>query len=39
MLADERGRREMLEQGLADLKRQMAALQTRIEEIEHRLSE
>jgi chromosome segregation ATPase len=38
LLADERGRREILERGLADLKRQVAALQARIEEIEHRLS-
>jgi predicted nucleic acid-binding Zn-ribbon protein len=38
LLADERGRREILEQGLADLKRQVAALQARIEEIEQRPS-
>ena len=36
-LADERGRREILERALAELKQDMAALQSRIEEIEQRL--
>jgi chromosome segregation ATPase len=36
-LADERGRREILERALAELKQHMAALQSRIEEIEQRL--
>ena len=36
-LADERGRREILERDLADLKQQVATLQSRIEEIELRL--
>ena len=36
-LADERGRREILERGLAELKQHVAALQSRIEEIEQRL--
>ena len=36
-LADERGRREILERDLADLKQHVAALQSRIEEIEQRL--
>ena len=36
-LADERGRREILERALAELKEQVAEHQTRIEEIEHRL--
>ena len=36
-LADERGRREILERDLAELKRHVAALQARIEEIEERL--
>jgi len=36
-LADERGRREILERDLAALKRHAAALQSRIEEIEQRL--
>ena len=36
-LADERGRREILERDLADLKQHVAALQFRIEEIEQRL--
>src|SRR6185369_7097068 len=36
-LADERGRREIIERDLAELKRYVAALQARIEEIEQRL--
>jgi chromosome segregation ATPase len=36
-LADERGRREILERDLAELKRHVTILQTRIEEIEQRL--
>jgi chromosome segregation ATPase len=36
-LADERGRREVLERDLASLKRHVAILQARIEEIEQRL--
>ncbi len=36
-LANEAGRREILEHDLADLKRQVAALQSRIGEIEQRL--
>jgi len=36
-LADERGRREILERDLAELKRHVAGLQSRIEEIEQRL--
>src|SRR3990167_396994 len=36
-LADERGRREILERDLAALKQHVAALQSRIEEIEQRL--
>ncbi len=36
-LAGERGRREILERDLAELKRHVAALQSRIEEIEQRL--
>jgi chromosome segregation ATPase len=36
-LADERGRREILERDLAVLKQQMATVQARIEEIEERL--
>jgi len=36
-LADERGRREILERALADLKEHVAELQSRIEEIEQRL--
>jgi chromosome segregation ATPase len=36
-LADERGRREILERALAALKEHMAALQSRIEELEQRL--
>ena len=38
-LADERGRREILERDLAELKRHVAALQSRIEEIEQRLGQ
>ena len=38
-LADERGRREILERDLADLKRHVTILQTRIEEIEQRLAD
>ena len=36
-LADELGRREILERDLTELKRHVAALQSRIEEIEQRL--
>jgi|ERR671918_905803 chromosome segregation ATPase len=36
-LADDRGRREILERDLAELKRHVAILQSRIEEIEQRL--
>jgi chromosome segregation ATPase len=36
-LADERGRREILQRDLAELKQHVAALQSRIEEIEQRL--
>jgi len=36
-LADERGRREILERALAELKQHVASLQSRIEEIEQRL--
>jgi predicted nucleic acid-binding Zn-ribbon protein len=36
-LTDERGRREILEHALAELKQHVAALQSRIEEIEQRL--
>jgi chromosome segregation ATPase len=36
-LADERGRREILERALVELKQHVAALQSRIEEIEQRL--
>jgi chromosome segregation ATPase len=36
-LADERGRREILERDLAELKQRLVALQTRIEDIEQRL--
>jgi chromosome segregation ATPase len=36
-LADERGRREILERALAELKQHVAVLQSRIEEIEQRL--
>lgn len=38
-LADERGRREILERDLAELKRRLAALQARIEDIEQRLGQ
>ena len=37
-LADESGRREILTHDLAELKQQVSALQSRIEEIEARLS-
>ena len=37
-LADELGRREILERELAELKQRVAALQSRIEDIEQRLS-
>lgn len=37
MLADERGRREILERSVADLKQQVATIQARIQEIEARL--
>jgi chromosome segregation ATPase len=37
-LVDERGRREVLERDLAELKRQTALLQSRIEAIEHRMN-
>ena len=36
-LADERGRREIIERDLAELKHHVAALQTRIDELEDRL--
>ena len=36
-LADKRGRREILERDLAEVKRQVTALHSRIEEIEQRL--
>src|SRR5712691_8710311 len=36
-LADENGRREILERDLAELKQQVAALQARLEDIEQRL--
>ena len=36
-LADERGRREIFERALAELKQHVAVLQSRIEEIEQRL--
>jgi chromosome segregation ATPase len=36
-LAGERGRREILERDLGELKRQVAALQSRIQDIEQRL--
>ncbi len=39
LLADERGRREILEQGLEELKRQVAALQARIAELDERIRE
>jgi chromosome segregation ATPase len=38
-LADERRRREILERDLAELKRSVATLQARIEEIEQRLAD
>ena len=34
---DERGRREIIEPDLAELKRQVAVLQSRIDEVEQRL--
>ena len=37
-LADERGRREILERDLAELKQHVAALQSRIAELEQRLA-
>ena len=37
LLVDERGKREILEQSLDELKRQALALQTRIDELEQRL--
>src|SRR3990170_5728928 len=37
-LADELGRREIIERELAELKQRVAALQSRIEDIEQRLS-
>ena len=36
-LADERGRREIIERDLAELKHHVAGLQTRIDELEQRL--
>src|SRR5262249_46129084 len=36
-LTDEAGRRELLERGLEDLKRQVAALQARIDAVEQRM--
>jgi chromosome segregation ATPase len=37
ILSDERGRREVLERGLAELKERVALLQARIDEMERRL--
>ena len=37
ILTEERGRREMLERGLAELKERVALLQARIDELERRL--
>ena len=37
ILTDERGRREQLERGLAELKERVALLQARIDELERRL--
>jgi chromosome segregation ATPase len=37
LLTDERGRREILERGLAELKERVALLQARIDELERRL--
>ena len=37
LLADEVGRREVLERGVEELKRQVALLQVRIEELERRI--
>jgi chromosome segregation ATPase len=39
LLADERGRREILESGVADLKQHAARLQSRIQALESRLHE
>ncbi|MBI4634930.1 MAG: hypothetical protein HY727_01140 [Candidatus Rokubacteria bacterium] len=39
LLADEQGRREMLERGVAELKGQVAALQARIDRLEQELHE
>ena len=38
LLVDEAGRREMLERGVEELKRNVALLQARLEELERRLS-
>src|SRR3977135_3847691 len=37
ILADERGQRELLERGLAEMKERVALLQARIDELERRL--
>jgi predicted nucleic acid-binding Zn-ribbon protein len=37
LFADERRRREILERDLVELKQNVAALQSRIQDIEHRL--
>jgi len=37
LFADERGRREVLERSLEELKREVAALQGRIAQLEHRM--
>jgi len=37
LLVDERGRREILERSLEELKRQVVALQARIQELEERI--
>jgi hypothetical protein len=37
ILTEERGRREVLERGLAELKERVALLQVRIDELERRL--
>ena len=39
LLVDEQGKREILERGLEELKRQVAALQVRIAELEERIRE
>jgi chromosome segregation ATPase len=39
LLVDEQGKREILERSVEELKRQVAALQARIEELEQRISE